>query len=343
MNAKSIVICGSYGAGNLGDDAILRALIQEFQAKGPITVISATPEATSREFQVKAVAPLPTGITSFLMAHLTKQGRQRLRETREVIHRASRFVLGGGTLLTDEPRRSLWIWGKHAEAAFRANVPVWIHRSGIGPLQTSRSKKWTRSILARAERVSVRDHESLQWAERLGCSTATLTRDPVFDYPLSFDRSASPEKTVIFCPRYWIKNMNNTTEAFSVFIRYLCLEKGMKVVGVPFEKSNQKDIQFLNKIFEQANVGNVATVWSTYRSERDVVEAIARAETMVGMRLHSLIFAEITHTPFIGIAYAEKVKALGKELGKEDQVIDLKTLTSEMLIEAYNALPKVSR
>ena len=55
---RGILICGSYGHGNAGDEAILEAIIASFRGKDPampITVLSRSPEDTEKRHGVKAI------------------------------------------------------------------------------------------------------------------------------------------------------------------------------------------------------------------------------------------------------------------------------------------------
>jgi polysaccharide pyruvyl transferase WcaK-like protein len=54
-----VVICGAYGRGNAGDDAILEAILQEMRSIDPdmpLTVLSKDPKETTRlTYRVRAV------------------------------------------------------------------------------------------------------------------------------------------------------------------------------------------------------------------------------------------------------------------------------------------------
>jgi polysaccharide pyruvyl transferase CsaB len=336
---KKMILCGNYGAGNIGDEAILRALIQKFEADHEIVVISANPKATNQDYNVQAVRRFPGGIRSKLNSLFNPVARKSLKITREAVNSSDVFVLGGGTLLTDTPLSSIIIWSKQVEPAFKAGKEVWVHASGIGPVESEFAQQVTHSILDRAHRVSVRDLKSVERTKALGIHKAEKVMDPVFDLQWKSEKPDMEidENTVIFVPRFWRKNIDEVRGAFIKFVRYLCLEEGRKVVGIPFEKDNFKDVQFLTTIFEQANVGETAKVWRNYNDEIDVINAIDHAGMVVGMRLHSLIFAEITKTPFVGVAYMEKVAALGETLKKSDCIVDVDTISFESLKQAYKA------
>lgn len=129
--------------------------------------------------------------------------------------------------------------------------------------------------------------------------------------------------------------MNNKQEEFSAFVRKLCLEEGKKVMGIAFEKDSKKDKALMNKIFEQAGVGEAAHLFSESTTLEQAYEAIASAELVVGMRLHSLIFAHCIGTPFLAINYAEKNRGFLQAVHKEKQGINLEELTAEKLIQLY--------
>ena len=340
-----MIICGNYGANNIGDEAILRSLIQKFEPSYEITVMSANPTLTSKKFNITAVGRLPSGLRSHWKAKVHGAARKALNKTREAIAECDVFLLGGGTLLTDTPLQSIIIWSKQVETAFKHNKEVWIYANGIGPFATKEAKKIAARILKRAHKVSVRDERSLMWAKQLGCEKATLIQDPVFEWQWEGRKSLKKiEKgTVIFVPRFWKKNVDKMESSFKEFIRYLVQEKGKKVIGIPFENKNKKDIKFLTTIFEQANVGEGAKMWADYLDEQDVINMIGDAESMLGMRLHSLIFSEITKTPFVGVAYMEKVTGLGESLQKNECIVPLEEISFEALKRAYKSSLNISR
>lgn len=333
------MVCGNYGAGNIGDEAILRALIQKFEKEYSITVISARPEETVRAYGLKAVGRLPGGVLSLLRATLTPRGRQQREQTRKAIAKCDVFLLGGGTLITDTPLSSILIWSKQLAPAIEMNKEIWIYASGIGPVNGSFAQEIAKKMLKSASKVTVRDVRSLEWTRRLGMHDAHKVMDPVFKLRWAKGKPSREvaENTVIIVPRFWRKNIVNIENSFSKFVQYLCLKEGKKVIGIPFEKGSKKDIGLLNKIFDHARVGDRATIWKDYHDDIDVIRAISCADAVIGMRLHSLIFAEITETPFVGVSYMEKVAGLGESLKKTNQIVDLEELSFEKLKAAYKA------
>ena len=103
-----VVICGAYGRGNAGDDAILEAILQEMRSIDPdmpITVLSKDPRSTRLTYRVRAVHR-----SNFLAWH-TAMWNSRL------------YINGGGSLIQDvTSRRSLWFYLANIRAAKRAGT-----------------------------------------------------------------------------------------------------------------------------------------------------------------------------------------------------------------------------
>ena len=71
---ESIVICGAYGRGNAGDDAILEAILQEMRSIDPdmpITVLTKDPKATRLTYRVRTAGRMDVGTWKKAMRHLS--------------------------------------------------------------------------------------------------------------------------------------------------------------------------------------------------------------------------------------------------------------------------------
>lgn len=329
---KKLIICGNYGAGNLGDEAILRALIQKFEVDNEITVMSASPEETAKKFNVKTIPRVPSGARSLLKGIFHKP-----KEITKAIKECDRFILGGGTLLTDEPWQSMMIWGAQIESAFKYKKPIEIYASGIGPFKWTWAKHWATSILKRANKVTVRDERSKHWVEELGRSDVQVIPDPVFR--MAWDEPETMPKveknTIIIVPRFWAKNADKTLYSFKKFVQYLCLKKGKNVIAIPFEKGSKEDLCFLSKIFEQEGLTEKVSIAPEGLTEDTVIAMMKQSEIVIGMRLHSLIFASLAKAPSIGISYMEKVRGVLETLESPPPIIDIEDLSFEALKQAY--------
>ncbi|KKR26801.1 MAG: hypothetical protein UT55_C0001G0012 [Candidatus Peregrinibacteria bacterium GW2011_GWE2_39_6] len=335
---KKIVICGNYGANNLGDDLILHAFIQRFSSFS-ITVISADSVETARRYGIRAVPMLPCGVRSFFRVFFCKKERANFLLTKEAIREADLFILGGGTLLTDDPWQAMWLWGCHTQFALRYSPKVQILANGIGPFKHRWARRWAASILHRVDLVSVRDRQSWEEVKSLGRSDLELGQDPVLEMAFLNNLKAYEKMKdyVVFVPRYCSKNTNKIKNEFVKFINFLTLEIGKKVIFISFENS-KKEIDFLNKIFEQCH-GDIEIV-KYEADEQKVLKIIANADLVVGMRLHSLILAKRFGIPFMGIAYLQKIKSFAADLGRSEVICDLDEVNAEILLAVYKSALK---
>lgn len=331
-----LLLCGNYGAGNVGDEAILDALLKKWGEAHDLTVISATPAATQKWSGVPCVQRLPTGMRSWLKALFTAKGKSQLATTKLAFEKADVLVLGGGTLLTDEPPASLRVWGSHLDHALNLGKRLWIEASGVGPLHCARAKKRVARWLKRAEKISVRDPNALAQVEELGITGATLVADPVLD--AHWDLPPAPVDTrgaILIVPRWWKVQPEKTRKVLTAFVKWLTHEEGRKVIGIPFEANNPHEVAYLESMIDR--------VEKTPRTPQEIMAMIKDADLVVGMRLHSLIFAEKVGTPFVGISYMDKVQGFGASLNKSSRVLALKELTLERLQQAYSEASKDSR
>src|SRR6056297_2129877 len=118
------IICGNYGAGNLGDELILEGLLKEFSEKftqSEFTVMSANPEETSKKYKVCSVPHIPSGAKSSLKSIFQRT------ETKKELKDADCFILGGGGLFLSLRKRANWIWGVQAMKAlwYRKPLIIW--------------------------------------------------------------------------------------------------------------------------------------------------------------------------------------------------------------------------
>ncbi len=118
-----VLICGAYGFGNAGDDAILQAIIGEMRridANMPVTVISRRPKDTRSAYGVNAC------------------NRFHYLAIRRVLRRSQLFISGGGSLMQDVTSRlSLWYYLSTIRLAHRCGCKVQMYGCGIGPSCTS--------------------------------------------------------------------------------------------------------------------------------------------------------------------------------------------------------------
>ena len=176
MSKQRAILCGYYGMGNAGDEALLICLLQSLPDSIEPIVLSKNPVETRDRYQVETC------------------DRWDLIAVVKEMRRASFFIWGGGSLMQDNSSRvSPMYYGGLMKLAQMLGLETIAWAQGIGPLN-HRSNRWlTRNVLKRCRLVTVRDTVSLDLVHRWGIP-ATIAPDPVWamkaDY--SFDFSDDP-------------------------------------------------------------------------------------------------------------------------------------------------------
>lgn len=309
-----ILICGNYGAGNFGDELILKGILNILRSlhitENEILVLSADPENTQKVHGIKAEKHLPTGIRSFFKSIKTSS----IKRTIHAIKNADLILFGGGGLFNEEESYSIHLWGTHAKAFQYWKKKTIIIGQSFPEIRKSRTKKILKNCIEKAEKVIVREQESRENLQKIGIHRAIeVLADPAFfAYENQQNQSAtepintsSKSQKIIACLRDYTKssdgkkiqqkNIKNLLDNMQLNIEYEDFET--EIHADTFEKFFQK--------FESAKL-------------------------IIAMRLHSMILAVITGTPFIALSYTEKVKNTAKKLSFTEQVIHF-PLTKEIL------------
>jgi len=298
---KKIVIIGAYGCKNLGDEAILSGLLKTLK-KNDIVVFSSNPEETQKLHNVKS----------------------EYENLKRVILWSDEIIIGGGELFQNHMAKKfcrLIILAKF----FRKKIKV----LGVGvDLNKIFIKFFTKLALKIADEISVRDKRSLQNLIKLGIKTEKIKLTKDFAFNLTFSEPTKKIKNfynkVIKKNAYLIlvlRPVNRETDEviisfFTKFIKYLIKKKKIKIILFPFSKHpfspQDNDLTILRKI--KTNLGNEKIIlFDQDITPTDALWIISKAEQVISMRLHPLIFSKITQTKAVAISSFAKVKSFAEE------------------------------
>ena len=163
----NILISGYYGFNNIGDESILRTVIDNLREKLPdveITVLSQSPARTAEKYAVKAAQ------------------RMNLWDIFRSVWRCDMLLSGGGSLLQDATSsRSILYYLFILRLAQLLGKRTFIYSQGIGPINAPRNRRLTASVLRRADGIVVRDSKSRDLLLELGVPDLLIhvTADPV--------------------------------------------------------------------------------------------------------------------------------------------------------------------
>lgn len=291
--ALRLLISGYYGAGNLGDEALLAGLLAALR-DAPVTPIVASldPRATARDHGVAAIdrwRGLPLGVL-----------------------RADAVLSGGGGLLQDvTSARSLDYYLAVLRLARLLRRPAVVFAQSLGPLSDVGEERVRRAL--RGVPLGLRDQPSLELAARLGlqaravADTALLL--PPCDAPAaagSGGREGTPASgALVLVPRAGYPAVGNV----------LCdlgrshLDAGGRLrIVLLHAAADEREGRRLHARLPGAEL----VVPSTVAAAR---WALWGAHAVVSGRLHGMVFGATCGVPVAGLAYDPKVAGFGAEVG----------------------------
>lgn len=330
-----IAIHGFYGQGNLGDEAILKALLQEFSKFSAIKVVvfSSNPKQVSITHGVKSI-------------HSQKR-KSFLRRIWE-LKTSNLFILGGGGLLKDygSDSSSLKEWLRLLQLAKKLNVKTAICVVGVENIRYDKSKKLLRDVLDRVDLITVRDHNSKDILVDIGVTNEVkVVTDPVvllanINTNKIKDTSITPK--VIICVRHWFDKgfyiekpeiNENFIRSLSAAADFLIEHYNAEICFIPFRTTSYDDDRIVAKEVVTYMKNKDRIHINLHAPEVDKFIEIAKQSSLViGMRLHSLILATSAGVPVIGLEYMPKVKAYMDSIGQNEYSLELGTITGGKLI-----------
>lgn len=340
---KKVIICGNYGATNVGDEAILSgilAILRKSPDAPEICVMSYRPKETKALHKVRSVYHLPFGIRSLLRGIFRGGIWQTLHEIRS----SDKFILGGGGLFTDEKLFAVFLWGFQALAALAFQKPLYIYGQSIGPISTRIGKNITAYIMKRANHIMVRDEESKKLLKKWGIKKEiSVEMDPAFAYfkttKIMQENTTKKNKYIVVVLRSWKMETEHFTKTLAAFLDQVSTQYNFQIILCPFQKIKDDDRIILNKIFTQMKNKKNVQIFE-YNLENDGFEPLLllflNAQAVIGMRLHACIFAQALGVPFLPIIYSQKVERFVRSFQMEKYAVTLDSL--EKLSEKFQLL-----
>ena len=326
-----VVICGSYGHGNAGDEAILAGMIRQLQSIKSglqITVISRSPKDTC----------LAHGVNSIGRGNIIRQSR--------VFRQAMLYINGGGSLIQDvTSRRSLWFYLYTIRRAKQLGCKVQMYGCGIGPLKFASDRKMSASVLNKyVDSMTLRDPESLKLLAEIKVTEPEiiLSADPVLSISACPENETADfmeknglvdgEKYICLGLRPWT-GFDEKAPAIAEALRYAHNELGLKPVFMPMNYA--KDYEPSLTVAQLSGVPYV--ILPEIRETELAIGVMSKMKLVAAMRLHSLLFAANSGVPSVGLSYDPKVSGFMEYTGC-GKTLEFESITAPLLIDMIRQL-----
>ena len=318
-----VVICGAYGKGNAGDDAILVSMIRQLRAQDadlPITVM------TRKCRQTGAL----TGVSTVHIFNIFAAGR--------AMKRSKLYISGGGSLIQNATStRSLLYYLYSIRQAKRLGCNVMMYGCGIGPVTGEKNQTRTAAVLEEnVDLITLRDQESLDTLRSFGVHTpeVRVTADPAL--LMEGDDSAAE--------RYLTRMGLNPEGHYSLFVLrpWDGTQERLAAISAAADYGWEKyGLAPLFYTLEPSRDGEITrSAAAMVKAPCRILEPVERGETLCGlmgrmdlvvaMRLHALVFACARQTRVAAISYDPKVSGFMSYLGSESCVA-LDSVTAERM------------
>ena len=290
------IICGYYGQGNAGDEALLLAILARLPQHIQPLVLSANPGKTSQDY----------GVVCYSRKDIIKQIF--------VLGKDDSFIWGGGSLIQDitSIKSPLYYLSLMFLAQLKGLKTI-AYAQGIGPIKTPLINWLTKIILQKCDRVSVRDKASAKLLEDWKIKYL-IAADPVWALPSKMNSNLD----LLPYPRIAVNLRSHhllTTDKIAVLAKALKqLQKQIQanIILVPFQRS--QDLSVCEEIAQQLS-SNYQIIY--LENPQELKGLWQEIDMMIGMRLHSIIMAASEKCPCFALSYDPKVSNLMQEVGIE--------------------------
>lgn len=299
------VLCGYYGMGNAGDEALLVSLLQMLPAHIEPIVLSKVPHQTRDRYGVQAY------------------DRWKITEVIKAFRQADYFIWGGGSLMQDTSSAiSPLYYAGLMQLAQWMGLKTIAWAQGIGPLHRRYNRWMTRHVLKRCVAVSVRDRGSADLLEKWGIHP-TIAPDPVW----AMEADPNPVLPPSDRPRVAVnlrQHRTLTPDRLAVITRALqriTEQTQAEVLLLPFQESLDRPLaEHLQTALPSAQL-----CW--IEDPQRLKGLFRQVDLTIAMRLHAVIMATSEGCRCFALSYDPKVSQVMQSVNLPGQ--DLLTLPED--------------
>jgi polysaccharide pyruvyl transferase WcaK-like protein len=331
-----VLIASAEGFTNLGDDAIVSAMVVELR--------EAIPDAT---FTV-AGGGSEYGTGSLERLDVETIAVRDVRAVDAAVARSHLVIVGGGGFVYDYDAivtpydflrgdtTFMYPYYRAGLSASIRDVPLYFYAVGIDSLVTPTGRALTRDVLSRADAISVRYELSSLELRRAGVRgpVVEVTADPAVRVapPLRAWQGRPDGRVVAFVTRPWLRWGGTWTasseQLYETYVGWLAAAADHVVdawnatpVFLPGQRYNDDDLETAGNVATRMRHGQRAVHLREIEDEEQYRAVFAGADAVVSSRLHPLILSSSAGVPVVGLAITEKIRAFLLALGLDEQIV----------------------
>jgi polysaccharide pyruvyl transferase WcaK-like protein len=324
---QRVYVYGYYGCGNVGDELLLRILLQRLLGLEKIGTVGVKCLVDPEN------APDSRVFYDTCEQHMLQPGRGRavrlisfLGHLWQSLRGIRCLIFGGGTLFHAENRspRNLLVMASVAVLARLRGARVCALGVGVGRIEGWISRVLMSLILLLSSDFAVRDKTSLENCRSLICGAkARLTADMVFCLEVpEIAQSANSQRIGLAMAASALRGVDQRVNAGLDELRKALgnlEQEGWSLDGVVFQHLEARglrlaDTDIFDAIFPDLRKTNMQRLPAT-ADTREIAEIFGRFDLVVGMRFHSLVLAALCGIPFVGVGNDHKLRDICSAYG----------------------------
>ena len=332
MEERTVYVGGNiYGAGNIGDDAVLQGILSRLNAEHDLSYLIGTYDGIDLPF-------VQDSGVEFVNAN----------DPREVVRsiRASDIVIcGGGTLISDELNLGFpLIYNARVISTARIlGKPVIMSSIGVNKLQNRESKTIARNVMGLCDDISTRDDGSYDVCKELLPESVPLelVADPAYilkgtETPRTKDiKSMIKEEGRTFgvnvVNEIWEKR-HEYKKVIAEVCDHLCERQGYTPVFFCNEVRAGGFFDFeANRETSSYMKSKGLLLEPTYYSPGEMIDLLSVFDFVLSMRMHALIFSALNDVPFVSISRVDKVDNFMKLFSSTSSCSIERPVTQDMI------------
>ena len=326
-----IFIYGYYGMHNAGDDLLAEACVTNLRKLGKykfyLRNYDDVPLSQNQDVVLTHLEKMKSGHKS-LFSKIIALGRY-FSAHRRIFKHCSSFILGGGTLISDNSSTmTLLILAFLVSMARCQKMSCHALGLGLGPIRSGFKRRLASYILRRLSSLNLRDQASLELAKSYApLSGARLTADMAYSLPEYFAPPAiqRQENKIIgltLAGPYLQKksSLPIKTHLMKALLPALTklIDQGYSVRCLSLQEldahngSRASDSEIFSELLDSLSKEKVE-IRTLNASAIEVGKCYSQLDLLIGMRLHSAILSSMHFVPFVGFSHDHKMQEICNE------------------------------
>jgi polysaccharide pyruvyl transferase WcaK-like protein len=376
LNQPKIGLFGHFGAGNLGNESTLQAMLCHLRRRLPdadVTCICSGPETVTTAYNITAVPSRRAVVKLWAFPNpLARLARNVLVGIPSEVYRwlkglttlrgTDALIIPGTGLLTDA--YTLFNWGPYdmfrwSVTAKLCGCKLFFVSVGAGPVYSRIGKFFVKAALSLADFRSYRDHSTLQYLNDLGfrAENDMVYPDLVFSLPetlIPHRHSGKGRRLVVglglmeYAGKYSIERPTNSVhaaylEALVGFVKWLLAREYNVRLLIGDLADTPVTREFRSLLREQSGTHEEERVIDEpVASAEDLLSQLAATDIVVATRFHNVLLTLLLNKPVIAISFHHKCSSLMSQMGIGDYCLDINGLNAENLVGRFCQIEKNS-